>query len=81
MQKKASQITVGDILEFTEEAKHAEDDITYCYEVTGVSEVVSGPLFNPQTVIGMTTVEVETGHDMGFEFHPDYVLVVQSNFR
>jgi hypothetical protein len=77
MEKRASQIAVGDILEFVEDAKRPEDDITYCYEVTGVSEVVAGPLFNPQTVISLATVEVETGHPMGFEYHPDTVLVIQ----
>lgn len=77
MEKRASEIAVGDILEFVQEAKRPEDDIVYCYEVTGVSEIVGGPLFNPQTVIHLATVEVETGHAMGFDYHPDTVLVTQ----
>jgi hypothetical protein len=77
MRKKASEVVKGDVLAFWEEAKHEEDDICYLYEVTEVAQVTAGPLFNPQTVIEISTVEVETDHPMSFQYHPDVEVLTQ----
>ena len=72
MEKRASEIAVGDILVFVQEGKRAEDDIEYCYEVTSVTEAVGGPVFNPQPIIHIIAVEVETDHPMNFDYHPEH---------
>jgi hypothetical protein len=72
--KLAKQITAGDILVFVQEGKREEDDLTFRYKVTSVTEAVGGPLFNPQTIIDLTTLDLETNEQGTMQFHPEQDL-------
>jgi hypothetical protein len=71
--KPVKEIVVGDIW-----GSFVDDNDEFdLYRVTNVARVIAGPLFNPQEVIELTFVAIETEVEWLHQYHPDAILDVE----